>query len=101
VTDVSLFFALLTIHAARMDFDVIITALSFTISPEMLCTNITIQNDLVVEEQLEQFVVMLSSSDMAVQFSQESASVLITDNDSMCCYGGIHLLAFTLVYTSK
>ena len=88
------------IHAARMDFDVIITALSFTLSPEMLCTNITIQNDLVVEEQLEQFVVMLSSSDMAVQFSQESASVLITDNDSMCCYAGIQLLAFTLVYTS-
>ena len=64
-----------------------ITTLSFAVSPEMICTNITIHNDLVVEEQLEEFVVMLSSSDLAVRFSQESASVLITDDDSRCHIG--------------
>ena len=77
----------MTTDAACMDYDAMITTLSFAVSPEMICTNITIHNDLVVEEQLEEFVVMLSSSDLAVRFRQESARVLITDDDSRCHIG--------------
>jgi len=49
-----------------------------------LCRNITIQDDLAIEEQQEQFGLMLSTSDSAVQFGRETASATITDNDSMC-----------------
>ena len=49
-----------------------------------LCRTIPIQDDLVIEEQQEQFGLMLLTSDSAVQFSQETASVAIIDNDSKC-----------------
>ena len=54
-----------------------------------LCSNITIQDDLVIEEQQEQFGLMLFTSDSAVQFSRENAGVTITDNDSMCIRGSV------------
>ena len=49
-----------------------------------LCRNITIQDDLVIEEQREQFGLMLLTNDSAVQFNRDTAIVAIMDNDSMC-----------------
>jgi len=49
-----------------------------------LCRNFTIQDDLVIEESQEQFGVMLFTNDPSVQFGRQTASVTITDNDSMC-----------------
>jgi len=49
-----------------------------------LCINITIEDDIIIEGQQEQFGLMLLTSDSAVQFSQETASVTIIDNDSKC-----------------
>jgi len=48
-----------------------------------LCRNITIQDDLVIEEQQEQFGLMLLTNDLGVQFNRDTASVVIMDNDSM------------------
>jgi len=67
-----------------MDFTSTDESLTFTSSPMELCRNITIQDDLAIEEQQEQFGLMLSTSDSAVQFGRETASATITDNDSMC-----------------
>jgi len=50
----------------------------------VLCINITIEDDLITEEQQEHFEVVLLTSDSAVQFSRETASVAIIDNDSTC-----------------
>ena len=52
-----------------------------------LCINITIEDDLIIEEQQEQFGVVLLTSDSAVLFSRETASVTIMDNDSMYVRG--------------
>jgi len=52
-----------------------------------LCINITIEDDIIIEGQQEQFGLMLLTSDSAVQFSRETASVTIIDNDSMYVRG--------------
>ena len=49
-----------------------------------LCRNFTIEDDIVVEEPQEQFGLMLFTSDSAVLFSRQTASITIIDNDSMC-----------------
>jgi len=46
-----------------------------------LCRNFTIEDDLVIEEPQEQFGLMLFTSDSAVKFGTQTASVTITDND--------------------
>ena len=65
-----------------MDFNSTTALLIFTNSATEHCRNITIQDDLVIEEQQEGFGLMLSTSDSAVQGSRENASVTITDDDS-------------------
>jgi len=45
-----------------------------------LCRNISIQDDLVIEEQQEQFGLMLFTNDSAVQFSRGNSSVIIIDS---------------------
>ena len=73
-----------------MDFTSTTAQLTFTSSSmEQLCTNITIQDDLILEEQQEHFELMLLTSDSAVQFSRETAGVTITDNDGMCVSGWV------------
>jgi len=67
-----------------MDFAATTLHLTFTSSPMELCRNFTIEDDLVIEEQQEQFGLMLFTSDSAVKFGTQTASVTITDNDSMC-----------------
>ena len=72
------------LFAAPMDFTITTVHLTFTSSPMELCRNFTIEDDLVVEEPQEQFGVMLFTNDPSVQFGRQTASVTITDNDSMC-----------------
>ena len=72
-----------------MDFTNSTAQLTFTSSLMELCSNVTIQDDLIIEEQREQFGLMLFTSDSAVQFSRETASVTITDNDSTCIRGSV------------
>ena len=66
-----------------MDFTRTTASLTFTDSNTKLCRNVTIQDDIIIEEEQEQFGLMLSTSDSAVQFSRETASATIRDNDSM------------------
>ena len=72
------------LFAAPMDFTITTVHLTFTSSPMELCRSFTIEDDLMIEEPLEQFGFMLFTSDTAVMFSRETASVTITENDSMC-----------------
>ena len=75
------------LFAAQMDFTITTVHLTFTSSPMELCRNFTIEDDLVVEEPQEQFGLTLFTSDLAVMFSRETASVTIIDNDSTCIWG--------------
>ena len=75
------------LFAAQMDFTITTVHLTFTSSPMELCRNFTIEDDLVVEEPQEQFGLTLFTSDLAVIFSRETASVTIIDNDSTCIWG--------------
>lgn len=47
----------------------------------MACTQVTIQNDAVLEEPYENFSLVLSHMDPAVHIASTSASVTIVDND--------------------
>ena len=73
----------LYLFSAPMDFTRTTASLTFTDSNTKLCRNVTIQDDIIIEEEQEQFGLMLSTSDSAVQFSRETASATIRDNDSM------------------
>ena len=75
------------LFAAQMDFTITTVHLTFTSSPMELCRNFTVEDDLVVEEPQEQFGLTLFTSDLAVMFSRETASVTIIDNDSTCIWG--------------
>ena len=70
-----------------MDFTSTTAQLTFTNSSMELCSNITIEDEVIIEEQREQFGLMLFTSDSSVQFSRETASVTIIDDDSMCAWG--------------
>jgi len=65
-----------------MDFTSINEQLTFTSSPMELCRNISIQDDLIIEGQQEQFGVVLLTSDPAVQiqFSRQNARVNISES---------------------
>ena len=65
-----------------MDFTIATAQLTFSSSSMEFCSNVTIQDDVIIEEQQEQFGLMLFTSDSSVRFSRETASVTITDNDS-------------------
>ena len=73
----------LFLFADPMDFAITTVHLTFTSSPMELCRNFTIEDDLVIEEPQEQFGLMLFTSDSAVKFGTQTASVTITDNDGM------------------
>jgi len=71
--------------AAPMDFASTTAQLTFTSSLIQLCNNITIEDDLIIEEEQEQFGVVPLTSDSAVQIRSETASVTLTDNDGTVC----------------
>jgi len=75
------------LFAAPVDFTSTTAQLTFMSSPMELCINITIEDDLVIEETQEQFGLMFLTSDSAIQFNRETARVTIIDNDSMFIRG--------------
>ncbi len=67
------------------------------LTSRMLCANITIILDSVVENT-ESFLVVLNSSDPAVVLTQSTATVNISDNSSKYCDKRLYII-FLFVYT--
>ena len=64
-----------------MDFTPISVPLVFTTSPDMICADINITDDNIVEDMMEQFTVRLSQSDPAILLIIDTANVTIIDED--------------------
>ena len=50
------------------------------------CVDIPINMDRVLEEEEEQFSVVLTTTDDAITIGRQSATVTIIDSDGMCCF---------------
>ena len=64
-----------------MDFTPISVPLVFTTAPDIICTDISITDDNIVEDMMEQFIVQLSDTDPAVVLNIDTAAVTIVDED--------------------
>ena len=71
---------------------------TFSSTPSVLCTPISVLNDVVVENT-ESFTVSLVSEDAAVQLTQPLANVVINDSSSKCytgCYSPVPEKGYSL-----
>ena len=64
-----------------MDFTPISVPLVFTTAPDVICIDINITDDNIVEDMMEVFIVQLSESDPAVILNIDTSDVTIVDED--------------------
>ena len=68
-----------------MDFDGTSEVVQFT-AAGVQCVDIPINQDGVLEEEEEQFSVVLTTTDDAITIGRQVATVTIIDSEGMCCF---------------
>ena len=68
-------------HTAIEDYTSIEDDIEFTSAVSLICTNISIENDGVLENN-ETFTLNIATSDASVVFEVQSVTICIKDNDS-------------------
>ena len=82
-------------YTAPSDYTPVMAELRFLPSATVLCSDISVSGDLVLEVN-EVFTVQLNTSDRAILLSPSSANVTIMDDDSKMLFECCHLMAHTL-----
>ena len=75
-----------TTSTAVMDYNGTSERVEFT-AAGVQCVDIPINMDRVLEEEEEQFSVVLTTTDDAITIGRQFATVTIIDSEGMCCLG--------------